>query len=117
MNFLLKFYEDDLKAKLFDGDFTSKRVKFGEFMKYLDESCIFENTPDQYERYMQVFDEDKNGNASVEDVIRVMETHGKMSKQDIEAFLKIVNGDQYLKAKAFEIKKSTSSLYNIWNHK
>ncbi len=45
-------------------------------MNYLDENCKYDNMPDQYERYMQVFDEDKNGQATVEDVIRAMETHG-----------------------------------------
>ena len=43
------------------------------------------------------FDEDKNGNATVEDVIRVMETHGQMSKEEIETFLKIACGDHHTK--------------------
>lgn len=67
---------------------------------------------------MMVFDEDKNGNATVEDVIRVMETHGQMSKEEIETFLKIACGDHHTKeslsqVKAFEIKKSTTQIYNI----
>ena len=83
MMFLYQHYEEDIKVKLFEGDFLSNRVGFPAFLNYLDENCKYDNMPDQYERYMQVFDEDKNGQATVEDVIRAMETHGQMTKEEI----------------------------------
>jgi len=63
---------------------------------------------------MQIFDDDKNGNATIADVARVMETHGQMSKEEIDQFLKIVIGESPGKdVKTFKIPKSTSQLYNI----
>ena len=92
MQFLVQHYTDDMKAKLFKGNFENNRVTFPAFMNYLEENCKYENTPDQYERLMDVFQEDVKGHAQIQDVIRVMKDHGQMSKEEIEYFLKIVTG-------------------------
>ena len=109
MQFLVQLYSEDMKARLFDGDFDANRVTFPAFMSYLETNCVYENTPDQYERYMQIFDDDKNGNATIDDVVRVMKTHGQMGQEDIDQFLKIVLGEASGKEmKTFKIPKSTS---------
>jgi len=46
MQFLVKHYSEDMKAKLFDGDFYANRVTFVAFMNYLEENCRYDNTPD-----------------------------------------------------------------------
>ena len=61
MQFLVKYYSADIEEKLFEGAFRSNRVTFPAFMIYIEESCKYENGPEQFEKYMSVFDEDRNG--------------------------------------------------------
>ena len=72
MHFLINFYEDEIIEQLFEWDYDENTVHFDEFIEWINEKCKFENTPEQYEKDMEVFDDDHNGTAAIEDVIRVM---------------------------------------------
>ena len=95
----------------------------------MDQKSRFEEDQSQYEKDMQIFDEDLNGTAPIKDVKRVMKELAHMSDDQISLFIKKCCNDsltdEQLKAslesmnlpEAFDIKKSTSRLYNVWKNR
>ena len=89
MHFLIEHYEEEIIEQLFDWDNENNRVSFEEFIEWINEKCKMENTPEQFEKDLEVLDDDQNGTAAIEDVIRVMKSHEKMDDEDINLFIKI----------------------------
>lgn len=55
----------------------------------MDENSTYEILPDAYERELTVFDEDQNGQAIIEDMMRALKSHAQMPDEDIAKFIKI----------------------------
>ena len=89
MNFLCTQYLKEIESALFDGNLGQNRCSYDEFKSWVDERCRFEDGPDMYEPDMAIFDEDRNGLAPIEDVMRVMKDHAGMSDQEISDFIKV----------------------------
>ena len=125
MQFLINHYEEEIIEQLFDWDNENNRVSFEEFIEFINERCKFENTPEQFEKDLEVLDDDQNGTAAIEDVVRVMKMHEKMDDEDINLFIKICymgskdaqnSGDLHYKnmklPPKFDVKTAVERLYN-----
>lgn len=77
LRFLLDQYKTECEEKLFAGNSQANRVTSDAFMNFLEEMTTFKYTPDEYEKSMKVFDDDHNGQGSIEDMIRVMRKYGR----------------------------------------
>lgn len=81
MNFINKEYDDKVLSTLFKGD-KNQRVRFDAFFQFLEVNSIHEMTPEQFKSELDLFDEDRNGCAQIEDVNRVLQTYTDMSEAD-----------------------------------
>jgi Ca2+-binding EF-hand superfamily protein len=83
-------------------------------------------TPEQFKSELDLFDEDRNGCAQIEDVNRVLQTYTDMSEADRQLFVKICQfgpnlSEQQIKAslkelnlpRGFNIKHALQSLFNV----
>ena len=73
---------------LFEGQ-ESNRVTFTTFFQYLETNSVHELTPEQFEKDMAIFDEDHNGQAVIEDVVRVLKTYAELDDESISKFIKV----------------------------
>ena len=125
MQFLITHYEDEIIEQLFDWDYEYNTVHFDDFIEWINDKCKFENTPEQFEKDMEVFDDDHNETAAITDVMRVMKNHEKMTDEEVSMFIKICNlgpklTEEEEKAdlaslklpKKFSIKQAAESFYN-----
>lgn len=48
---------------------------------FLENMSIHEQTPEQFHTDLNLFDEDKNGDAQLEDVVRVLKAYGEMTDE------------------------------------
>ena len=125
LQFLIVDYLDDIKEILFEGNAKSSRVSYESFKEFIDLKSRFEEGQEQYEKDMQIFDEDGNGTAPIKDVMRVMKELVHMEDDEIALFIKkscIANlTEEDIKApldlsklpESFKIAESTSRLYNV----
>ena len=86
--FLTEDYMEDVKETLFQGNTGSCRVSYESFKEFIDLKSRFEEGQEQYEKDMQIFDEDGDGTAPIKDVMRVMKELAKMDDEDISLFIK-----------------------------
>ena len=118
-------YENDLRDTLFQGNLKTGRASYESFKDYIDNKSRFEEGAEQYEKDMQIFDEDNDGTAPIEDVIRVMKELAHMNDDDVSLFIKKCcldkPTDEQLAAPLtslhlpdkFKISQSTPRLFNI----
>lgn len=112
-------------AVLFGGK-EKARVTFNSFFMFLESNSIHEYTPEQFDKDMTIFDEDRNGVAVLEDINRVLENYSELSEDEMARFVKIcclgsklTPEQQSAKLKAlnlpngFNIKTASSYLFNI----
>ena len=66
---------------LFEGK-ENKRVTFNSFFMFLESNSIHEYTPEQFEKDLNIFDEDRNGVAVIEDINRVLEDYSELSEDE-----------------------------------
>ena len=62
LKFIVAEYETEVVNELFHGN-KNNRVKFDDFIEFLDKWAIHDFTPEQYKSDLDVFDEDNNGTA------------------------------------------------------
>lgn len=90
MDFIKTDYSDNVKEQLFKGNTTTNRVAFDDFFQYLESSSSHNFTPEQFQVDMNIFDEDHNGQAVIEDVVRVLKTYaGLKNDAEISNFVKL----------------------------
>lgn len=65
----------------------SNRVKFHDFIKYLDDSSTYNYTKQEYKQSIDLFDQDKIGVPDVDDIKRVLSTYSNLEEVEIEHFL------------------------------
>lgn len=83
-----KQYSEQVLQVLFEGK-ENKRVTFNSFFMFLETNSIHEYTPEQFEKDLNIFDEDRNGIAVIEDINRVLEDYSELSEDEKERFVKI----------------------------
>ena len=49
---------------------------------FLESNSIHEYTPEQFEKDLNIFDEDRNGVAVIEDINRVLEDYSELSEDE-----------------------------------
>jgi Ca2+-binding EF-hand superfamily protein len=88
MEFLNKQYSEQVLQVLFEGK-ENKRVTFNSFFMFLESNSIHEYTPEQFDKDMNIFDEDRNGVAVIEDINRVLDNYSELSEDERQRFVKI----------------------------
>ena len=73
---------------MFEGN-KLNRVTFLQFFQFLEVHSIHEQTPEQFQGDLNIFDEDHNGQAVIEDVVRVLKNYAQLSDADVANFVKI----------------------------
>ena len=120
LNFINKYYADDINEQLFAGN-PKNRVKFSDFIKYIEEQSLFDYSKQEYKQSLDLFDYDKNGSADIADIRRVLKNYSSLSDSQAEHFVKLnllndpdLNLDDDLdKQKAVNIKESVKTLYSV----
>lgn len=125
MEFLNKQYSEQILTVLFEGK-SNKRVTFNSFFAFLEQNSIHEYTPEQFEKDVAIFDEDRNGLAIIEDVNRVLGNYSELKEDEIARLVKLCSlgskltpEQQAAKIKdlnlppGFNIKQATAYLFNI----
>eukprot|EP00347_Sterkiella_histriomuscorum_P012760 403367326 len=86
-------------------------------MKYLEEEQTFDYSKQEYKTSLDLFDQDKNGQADIEDIKRVLETYSSLDEAQIQHFIKLnlmndpnINDDEkYEQFKSINIKESKNT--------
>mmetsp|Transcript_24704 Transcript_24704/g.24258 ORF Transcript_24704/g.24258 Transcript_24704/m.24258 type:complete len:101 (-) Transcript_24704:21-323(-) len=99
-----------MKKELFQGD-ESNTVQFPAFMKYLEESSTFDYPKNEYQQSLDLFDNDRNGEANIDDIKRVIKTYSKLSESEINHFLDLNNFKYEEAPKSIDIKESVKKMY------
>ena len=87
MNFNNEFYEADVKENLFQSDTQNQRVTFPAFINWVDEKSVHQYVPNEFQHELTIFDDDRDGTALYEDMVRVMRIHGQCPDEEIASFL------------------------------
>ncbi|CDW81448.1 wd repeat-containing protein 31 [Stylonychia lemnae] len=87
MVFIERFYLDDVIERLFKNDQKNNRVKFSDFMRYLDEEQTYDYNKQEYKQSLELFDQDKNGKADIEDIKRVLKTYSSLNDAQVNHFI------------------------------
>ena len=110
MKFITDFYDEEVREQLF----SEERVRFAEFIKFLDDQSMFDYSKQEYKQSLELFDQEKGGKtADVDDIKRVLHTYSSLSEHEIEHYLNLNIEEGQSLEKGIRIKESVNTMYRV----
>ena len=102
-----------MKEKLFDNNLRQSRVRFPDFMKYIDEQSLFDYAKAEFKNSLELFDQDRNGQADIEDIKRVLKTYSTLEEEEVNHFVRMSLQGEDEEPKGININDTVKKMFSV----